>query len=150
MGSHTYHQLTIHAVFSTKARTPLITTDIEKRLYGYFHGIAKDEGFTVIIANGTEDHVHLLLGIPPALSVSAAMKKLKAVSSRRISRANSLLHDFKWQEGFGAFSVSASQVQRLVRYIRRQKEHHEKETFSQEYKGLLRAHGIAFGDHLFE
>ena len=122
----------------------MLTADVEEKLYGYLNGIARKVGSKLLIGNGTEDHVHLLMDLPPALSVSEAMKKLKGNSSRWLSRIFPLLSDFAWQEGFGAFSVSASPVNKVFRYIERQKEHHNKKSFSEEFEGLLKSHGIEF------
>jgi len=130
--AHTYANNLIHCIFSTKDRRPLIAADRTAELYAYLGGIARDEGFPLIAAGGTANHLHLLFALPATGSLAHAVQKLKGSSSRWMG------HGFSWQEGYGAFSVSASQVEAVKEYIRNQEEHHRKRDFEQEFVTFLR------------
>jgi len=143
---NTYTQLYYHAVFSTKYRKPSITPHLEERLYPYLNGIARGIGCTLIIGNGIEDHVHLLLRAPARLSVSSILKSLKGDSSRWVHETFASLKNFEWQVGYGAFSVSTSGVGNVKRYISNQKPHHGRKTFKQEFVGLLEKHGVEYDE----
>jgi putative transposase len=136
--AHTYATNFIHCIFSTKARKPLIEAGRRTALYAYLGGIARGEGFSVIAAGGTANHVHLLFNLPPTQSLATAVQKLKGSSSHWMGP------DFSWQEGYGAFSVSPSQVQTITNYIGNQDQHHRKRPFEEEFATLLRNCGIAY------
>ena len=138
--AHTYTSNFIHCVFSTKNRNPLIPAALTAELYAYFGGIAKGEGFSLLAAGGTANHVHLLFVLPASYSLANAVQKLKGSSSRWIGP------HFCWQEGYGAFSVSPSQVPAVKRYIHFQEEHHRKRNFEEEFAALLRHCGITHDD----
>jgi REP element-mobilizing transposase RayT len=123
----------------TKERRKLIETPMQPRLWSYMAGIARSNDFLVIANGGIEDHVHLLLRIPLALAKAVAL--LKANSSKWM---NEHKRRFSWQEGYGAFSVSASNLDAVVRYIENQEKHHRKMTFEDEFIGLLKRHKIEF------
>lgn len=136
--SHT--NLLYHIVFATKERAPLITSVLRPELHKYLGGIVRNLGGTALEINGMAEHVHALAVLPPTVSVSDFMSKLKANSS---SWAKAQTRGrFAWQRRYGAFTVSESQVERVRNYIRNQEEHHRKTTFEDEYKALLRAHRI--------
>lgn len=135
---HTYASIFIHCVFSTKERRPLILEEREKELYSYLGGIAKGEGFSLIAAGGTANHLHMLLGLPATILLADAVKKLKGSSSRWMGSG------FSWQQGYGAFSVSPSQVAVVKKYIRNQKEHHRERSFEEEFIALLKSCGIEY------
>jgi putative transposase len=135
---HTYDANFIHCIFSTKDRRPLILPDRRVGLYAYFGGIAKGEAFTLIEAGGTADHVHLLFLLPPKYPLAQAVQKLKGASSHWLGP------DFAWQQGYGAFSVSPSQVPLVRRYIQNQQAHHLKRNFEQEFLALLRQCGVDY------
>lgn len=139
---HTHTSLKIHVVFSTKNRLQLIETTFEKRLFSYIGGIIRELGGALLRANGVEDHVHLLMYLPPTIAVSEAVGKIKGSSSKWISQSFPHRSRFTWQRGFGAFTVSESQTSRVVAYIDGQKSHHAKVGFAEEYAAILRAHGI--------
>ena len=141
---HTYSNLLLHVVFSTKQRRPLIHDAIRQRLYEYMGGIAREEFGQAVIVGGTDNHVHALLSIRTNVSVAEAMRKLKALSSGWVRRLDSRERDFAWQSGYSAFSVSESQKQRVTAYISRQVEHHKQKTFEEEFAELLRRHGIPY------
>lgn len=138
--AHTYANNFIHCVFSTKDRRSLIPSDRAAELYAYLGGIARGEGLSLIAAGGTANHVHLLFVLPASFSLAQAVQKLKGSSSRWMG------HGFSWQEGYGAFSVSPSQVPVVKRYIQNQEEHHRKRNFEEEFVALLRNCGIAYDE----
>ena len=139
---HTYAANFIHCIFSTKDRRPLIPVARTTELDAYLGGIARGEGFSLIAAGGTENHIHLLFVLPASISLAHAVQKLKGSSSRWIG--------FSWQEGYGAFSVSPSQVPVVKRYIQNQEQHHRKRNFEEEFVALLRHCGIEYDErHVF-
>ena len=138
--AHTYASNFIHCVFSTKDRLPLIPADRTAELHAYLGGIARGEGFSLIAAGGMANHIHLLFVLPASYPLAHAVQKLKGSSSRWMG------HDFSWQEGYGAFSVSPSQVPVVKRYIRNQEEHHGKRNFEEEFVVLLRNCGIEYDE----
>jgi putative transposase len=139
--SHSYSQNHLHVVFSTKERQKLIAPQMQPKLWSYMGGIARNHGFLVLANGGIEDHVHLLIQLPPALALAKAISLLKANSSTWMKEHGIR---FGWQEGYGAFSVSASNLAAVERYIQNQPAHHRKITFEQEFLTLLRKHGIDF------
>ena len=141
----THQQLLYHLVFGTKNRKPYLE-DKQKRdaIFAYMAGVAKNlEGFALEIG-GWVDHAHLLVRIPAKISVSDFTGQLKASTSRHVNETSGQIHKFGWQEGFGAFTVSVSQKDKVAKYIRNQESHHERETFEQEYIGLLDKHGVEY------
>jgi len=138
--AHTYASNFIHCVFSTKERRALIPAARSAELYVYLAAIARGEGFSLIAAGGTTNHVHLLLELPPPVNLAHAMQKLKGSSSRWMG------HGFSWQQGYGAFSVSPSQLGVVRGYIEHQEEHHRKRDFEQEFVTLLRSCGIEYDE----
>ena len=142
----TYTSLLTHVTFSTKRRQPFITPDVEVRLLPYLGGIARQLGGTLLVSNSVADHVHLLMVLPPTLAISEAVGKLKGSSSKWIHDTFPEHRSFAWQRGFGAFSVSRSNVPGVARYIEEQKEHHRKVTFQEELVLLLRRHGVDFDE----
>jgi REP element-mobilizing transposase RayT len=138
--AHTYASNFIHCVFSTKDRRSLIPAARTTELYAYLGGIARGEGFTLISAGGTANHIHLLFVLPAPCTVAHAVQKLKGSSSRWMGDG------FSWQEGYGAFSVSPSQVEVVKKYIQGQEEHHRKRDFEEEFVVLLRNCGIKYDE----
>ena len=139
--SHSYSNNYVHVVYSTANREDLIVPEMEKRMYSFLAEIARDHNIPLIAAGGMPNHCHLLLLLPPAMALSIAINKLKANSSRFMRRQGI---DFNWQKGYGAFSVSSSQLEKVKAYIRNQHEHHKKRTFEQEFLLLLKKAGIAY------
>jgi putative transposase len=135
---HTYASNFVHCIYSTKDRKPLIPTERQEQLWAYMFGISKNEGLGLVAAGGMTNHVHLLLALPATWSLAEALRKLKGSSSRWMG------HNFSWQQGYGAFSVSPSQVAAVKRYIRNQAEHHRKRTFEEEFITLLKNCGIDY------
>jgi putative transposase len=136
--AHTYTSNFVHCIFSTKDRRPLISPDRIEGIYAYLGGIARGEGFTLVAAGGTANHLHLLFILPATHSLAAAVQKLKGSSSRWMGKG------FSWQEGYGAFSESPSQVPVVRNYIHNQEEHHRKRSFEDEFVQLLKSCGIKF------
>ena len=138
---HTFSQNHVHVVFSIKDRRQTIPRELQPNLWAYLAGIGKKHGVTVAAAGGADDHVHLLLRLPPSLALAKAVLLLKANSSRWMSEQ---VASFAWQEGYGAFSVSASNSDAVVRYIQNQEAHHRRIDFEAEFRSLLRKHGIEY------
>ena len=142
--SHSYASNRIHVIFSTKGRRPCLFDDFQPKLWAYMSGIAKNQCFQAIMIGGARDHVHALLLLPPALPLAKAIQFLKGSSSKWINETNALESSFAWQEGYGAFSVSASQTQDVVRYIQNQRSHHEKKSFEDEFVEFLKKYGVSY------
>ncbi len=139
--AHTYCTNLVHCVFSTKERRDLIPDELREHLFAYICGIANNLKFQILALGGTANHVHLLVALPANLSLSGVVRDVKANSSRWLSENRS---GFGWQQGFGAFSVSPSQVQAVQRYIRNQAEHHKKRNFEEEFLLLLKKSGVDY------
>jgi len=133
--SHTHTNLLSHVVFSTQGHLPLISCDIKSELFAYMGGLVKELKGKPIIINGMSDHVHMLILLPPNVSVSDAMRFVKANSSRWVKERFG--KKFAWQKGFGAFSVSRSSVDLVTRYIKDQELHHKGFDFMTEFVSLL-------------
>jgi putative transposase len=135
-----------HCVFSTKERRNLITPSLQERLWPFLGGIARQNGMTPVIVGGMADHVHILLSLPPAMPIAKAMQLIKGGSSKWIHETFAEHRSFAWQEKYGAFSVSVSQLDTTTRYIKNQPEHHRKRNFQQEFLMLLKKHRIEFDE----
>lgn len=149
MGSFT--QLNYHVVFATKFRNRVLARSNDSLLYNYIGGIVG--GFSGVLdsGGGVEDHVHLLVNIPAKIAVSDAIRSIKSNSSRWLNEQTWNTKDFEWQKGYGAFTVSFSQMDRVRSYIANQEEHHQRLSFQQEYINLLKKHDIDFDlRYLFE
>ncbi|MEZ5344471.1 MAG: IS200/IS605 family transposase [Pyrinomonadaceae bacterium] len=138
--SHTYTNLITHNVFSTKDRRRLIGDEIKSELHAYLGGLVKELKGKPIKINGMDDHVHLLATLPPTISTSDAMRFIKSNSSKWVSEK--LDKAFEWQKGYGAFSVSRSGMDAVVKYIENQVEHHEKRSFRAELLLLLKKYEV--------
>jgi len=144
--AHSFASLNVHLVFSVKDRAPLITASTAERLYPYLGGLARTQQSPALAIGGMPDHVHLLVGISRELALADFVRDLKANSSKWIHQTFPDQSRFAWQGGYGAFSVSQSNVDGVRRYIARQQEHHRVRTFQEEYRALLERHGIAFDE----
>jgi len=138
---HTYSQNYLHVVFSTKERRRLITKEFQPKLWSYMAGISRNNGFIVLANGGMEDHAHLLIQLPATLALAKAVQLLKGSSSKWVNEHG---REFSWQEGYGAFSVSKSNINAVVKYIANQETHHRKITFEDEFIALLEKHGIEY------
>jgi len=139
--SHSYAQNHIHLVFSTKGRQKLIAKALQRRLWAYMAGVYKNYNILVFAIGGMDDHVHALFRLPPTITLARAVSLLKANSSRWISERGTR---FSWQKGYGAFSVSSSNISAVIKYIDNQEMHHRKMSFEQEFIALLDRHGVQY------
>ena len=144
--ANTYTSLHYHFTFSTKNREPWINQSIEKRVWRYIGGVARTHKMTAIQVGGIEDHIHALIMAPPRLSPSQIAQYLNGDSSKWIHEEFSKLRGFAWQEGYGGFTVSKSQVPDLIAYIKNQREHHRRKTFQEECLELLEKHGVDYDE----
>ncbi len=145
--SDSYTNLLYHSIFSTKDRRPLITDVYQSRLYDYIGGTIRALGGISLELNGTEDHVHVLAKLRPDKALSDVLRDLKANASGWMHDVFPDLKDFSWQRGYGAFTVSQSNVKEVRRYIEHQKEHHKKISFRDEFIQFLKANGIEYDEH---
>jgi REP element-mobilizing transposase RayT len=143
--SDTFSNLSIHVVFSTKDRIPLMTRDVRKNLFRYIGGIVSGLGGTVIAIGGMSDHAHLVAQLPTNMCVADFVRKVKANSSKWINEQATDVK-FGWQRGYGAFSISQSVVSSVAQYVRNQERHHRLRSFEEELKLLLTRHGIDFDE----
>ena len=141
----TFSNLTYHVVFSTSNRLPLIVADTAEPLHAYLGGVVKGVEGTPLAVGGMPDHVHLVVGIPTKLAIADVVRAVKSSSSKWMNDNNPAAK-FGWQRGYGAFTVSHSQVPRVVEYVSRQEEHHRTRSFTHEFAMLLRRHRIDFDD----
>jgi putative transposase len=133
----TYTQIYIQAVFAVKGRENLIDKQWQAELHKYISGIIKAKEQKSIIVNGVADHIHCFIGLKPSMAVSDLMRDVKNNSSNFINDRKFVKGKFSWQEGYGAFSYSHSQMDEVYKYILNQEEHHKKKTFKEEYIGFL-------------
>lgn len=137
-------------MFSTKNREPLISSDISENLYGYIGGVLKGEQCHLLGIGGMADHIHIACRIKPSFPLSEIVKKMKANSSRWMNERKESVGQFFWQGGYGAFSVSESQIPRVLNYIGNQREHHRTFSFQEEYTNLLNKHQLDYNEtHLW-
>jgi REP element-mobilizing transposase RayT len=149
--ANTYSQLYIHAVFVVNGRENLLQKPWRDELFKYMAGIIKDKSQKPIIVNGVTDHVHLMIGLHPNMRISDLMRDIKSGSSNFINEKRYVKGRFSWQEGYGVFSYSRSQLDKVYQYILNQEEHHRKSTFKEEYLGLLQKFEIDYDDrYLFD
>ena len=134
-----------HIVFSTKHRRPMITCDIQPRLFEYVGGILRNHSSRLIAAGGVPDHVHLLVSLGRTLAVADAVRLIKSNSSGWI-HDELQLSDFQWQAGYGAFAVSYSNLDPVKTYLAAQEEHHRVRSFQDEYRELLRRHNLEWDE----
>ena len=144
--AQSYTNLVYHIVFSTKDRKPIITDENKTQLYEYIGGTIRGLGGKSLGVGGMLDHVHILAKLRPDKSVSDIMRELKANSSGWMKRAFPNSKNFSWQNGYGAFTVSASQIKAVKKYIANQEEHHKKNNYGyrDEFIKILRANNVEF------
>ena len=139
--------LIVHIVFSTKHRKPFLREEgLRDEMHRQLGGTSKTLECPPLLVGGVEDHVHLLARQARTITVADWVKELKRVTSLWIKERDPKLHDFQWQAGYGAFSISQSKAGQVVQYIREQKEHHKRFDFQTEYRGLLERHGIEYDE----
>lgn len=149
--ANTYHQVYIQAVFAVKYRAAVLDKEWRSDVFGVIGNLINETGCKTIIVNGIEDHVHCFFGLKPSVSLSEIMKVVKAKSSKYINDNKLLLNRFEWQEGYGAFSYSRTQIDSVFNYIKNQETHHAKSTFKEEYIAILEKFEIPYDErYIFE
>jgi REP-associated tyrosine transposase len=144
--ANTYTSLHYHVIFSTKNREPWLVPAIEQRVWEYIGGIARKHKMTALQVGGVDDHIHALVTAPPTIAPFQIAQFLKGDSSKWIHQEFPSLTQFNWQDGYGAFTVSKSNIPEVVSYIQNQREHHRKRTFQEEYLEFLRVNGIEYDE----
>lgn len=142
--ANTYTQIYIHVVFAVESRQNLIRQEHNDELQKYIAGIVSNQNQKLIAINNMPDHLHLLIGLRPDSSLSDLVRDVKANSSRFINEKRWVVGKFSWQEGFGAFSYSRSQLGAVIRYIENQQRHHAQKSFREEYIELLEKFNVDF------
>lgn len=142
--SHSYSSNRIHLIFSTKGREKRIPEALQPKLWPYMAGIAHNHGFEAVKVGGVQDHVHALLLLPPKIPLAKAVQILKACSSKWLNDTRAAGHNFAWQEGYGAFSVSASHTEEVINYISNQPAHHAKRNYEEEFLEFLKKYGVSY------
>lgn len=141
---NTYTQLHIHFVFAVKYRQAIIAPTWREELHRYITGIVQNNQHKLLAINSVTDHLHLFIGLHPAQSISELMRLVKGDSSEFINKKGFTSRKFFWQEGYGAFSNSHSQIDAVVKYIANQEEHHRKKSFREEYLKMLNDFGVDY------
>lgn len=136
----------LHTVFSTKDRERWLDDSVRPGVFAYLAEVGREMGCEVYRVGGMPDHVHLAIRLSRTLTVADLVKKLKSTSSVWIKGHGNEHKRFSWQTGYGAFSLGASQLPDLIRYIEGQEEHHKKKTFKEEYREFLGKYGIDFDE----
>jgi REP element-mobilizing transposase RayT len=142
----TFAKIYIQVVFAVQNRNALIKSTWEEELFKYITGIIHNKGQKMLAINGTSNHVHFFIGMKPACCLSDLVREIKKSSTEFIKGKRFTPYSFHWQEGFGAFSYSHSQLSEVIHYIENQKVHHKKRTFREEYLAFLKAFEIEFKD----
>lgn len=147
----TFSQIYIQIVFAVNGRDSLINLMWEDRLYKYITGIVQKKEQKMLAINGMPDHIHFLIGMKPSCCLSDLVREIKKSSNEFIKENKLTKFRFNWQEGFGAFSYSHSQLDVVIKYIMNQKEHHNRSTFKEEYLEFLKKFNIEHNEnYLFE
>ena len=142
----TYTQLLYQIVFSTKDRKHTLTDDHRIALYQYISGILKNKNCHLYQIGGVADHIHIVLHIHPSVALASIVKDIKLASIKQI-KEQGLFKEFNgWQDGYGAFTYSIKEKDRLIEYVKNQEEHHRRKTYKEELVQLLKEHEVAFDD----
>ena len=144
--ANTYTSLHYHVVFSTKNRERWLVPDIEQRVWEFIGGIARKHRMIALQVGGVDDHIHALVTAPPTIAPCQIAQFLKGDSSKWIHEEFSALRNFGWQDGYGAFTVSKSNIPEVIKYIQNQRAHHRQKTFQEEYLEFLHANGIEYDE----
>lgn len=144
--ANTYTQIYIHAVFAVEGRQSLLRPEHNDELQKYICGIISAKNCKTIAINNMPDHLHMLLGLQPDVALSDLIRDVKANSSGFINKRRWVMGRFNWQEGFGAFTYSRSQLGTVIRYIENHQKHHTRKTFREEYIELLRKFDVKYDD----
>jgi REP element-mobilizing transposase RayT len=143
--SRTFTNLLTHVIFSTKDREPLIVPELRTELYAYLGGLTRELKGRAYGINGTADHVHMMINLPPIVSISEALRFIKSNSSGWV-HGKWPRKSFAWQLGYGAFSVSKSNISEVLKYLGTQETHHRKWTFKDEFIDFLARHEIDYDE----
>ena len=147
----TFSQIYIQVVFAVRSREALIQSKWEEDLFKYITGIVQKKGQKMLAINGTKDHIHFFIGMKPTCCLSDLVREVKKSTVAYIKEQGHIKSAFYWQEGYGAFSYSHSHLDRVIRYIDKQKEHHQTKTFQEEYRALLDAFNVEYkNEYLFD
>ena len=139
-------KVVLHIIFSTKDRESWLDSDVRPRMHAYLAAVCRDLGAQLVRVGGVADHVHIVTTLPRTLSQAQMIERIKKVSSKWIKTLDARYRGFFWQRGYGAFSVSPSQLDAVLQYVDTQQEHHRTRSFQEEYRELLRRHGIDFDE----
>ena len=149
--ANTYSQIYIQVVFAVQGRQNLLQPEHKEELHKFIAGVVRNKNQKLIRINSVHDHVHILLSLKPDIALSDLVRDIKANSSRFMNKKGWVMGRFNWQEGFGAFSYSHSQLDQVINYINRQEEHHRQRTFKDEYFSLLEKFHVNFDpNYLFD
>jgi REP element-mobilizing transposase RayT len=147
----TFSQIYIQYVFTPKGRENLLHKSWRQEVFKYMAGIIKGKGQKPIIINGVSDHVHVFVGLKPSMCISDLVRDIKNNSSNFINEQQFLRNKFAWQDGYGAFSYSHYDLDKMYRYIANQEEHHKKKTFREEYLAFLKEFDVEYNEkYLFD
>ena len=146
MKPKTYTQLYIQLVFAVKNRQAMLIREIRPQIFKYISGIISNFGHKSIIVNGVSNHIHILIGLNPNKTISDTVHEIKRSSSIYINENKIFKYKFAWQEGYGAFSYSKSQLDNIYNYILNQENHHKKTSFKDEYIQFLKKFEIDYDD----
>jgi len=144
--AQTLVSLYTHIIFSTKHRADLILSEVENDLFGYIGGIANNNNSKLLAANGTTNHIHLLVSMTKNISLSEFVGDIKRDSSKWIETSGAAYRDFHWQDGYGAFSVGYTQLNDVKKYIANQKTHHAKISFEDEFRYFLKKYDVGYDE----
>lgn len=149
--ANTFSQIYIQTVFAVSGRLSLISRDFREELHKYITGIVRKKDQKLISINGMSDHLHILIGLRPAMALAELVRDIKSDSSEWVNKKKLARGKFGWQEGYGAFSYGHSQLDTIIRYIQNQEKHHRRRSFRDEYLTLLRKFDIEFKEkYIFE
>jgi REP element-mobilizing transposase RayT len=144
--SDTFYSINIHFIFGTKQRMPMITEEMRDRLHAFIGGILRKHGLTSLSVGGTDDHVHIVTSLPTTISVSKVAQLVKGGSSRWVHDTFPEKRAFSWQKGYGAFSVSVSQLSKTAAYVGNQVKHHRSLSFREEFLALLSKNKVNYDE----
>jgi putative transposase len=136
----------LHTIFSTKNREPWLDAEVRSRMHAYLATICRHLGCQFVHAGGVSDHVHIITALPRTITQAKLIEQIKKTSSKWIKSVDRRYHGFLWQRGYAAFSVSPSQLKAVLKYVDEQQEHHRTRTFQEEYREVLRKHGVPFDE----
>jgi len=151
MSSSTYSQIYLQIIFAVQGRGSLISLAWQKELYKFITGLVKNKGQKLIVINGVQDHIHILLSINPSCRILDLVREIKKSSNKCINENFISMNKFQWQNGYGVFSYNKSAVDKVVKYINNQEEHHKKRSFKEEYIDFLEKFEVDYKqEYLFE